>query len=692
MDEQKGHGRRIFFTIYRLLFVLLSFGIGVFLTIWGGKLLSLGGSAWYLLAGLAYLVIAVGYFTRSQYALPLAVITFLLTLVWALYEVQLSYWGLIPRLVVPALMLMLALWLAAAMPVARVRLANWSATVIFIALLATLVSAFYPHGGIHNGVVKAANGNSATQESKSENWEFFGRDASGTRFAPYTDITPENVHKLKVAWTYHTGRRLTGPAIGVDENTPLQIGDTLYSCTPLNVVTAIDADTGKARWRFDPHAQTAEHVTCRGVGYYDVQSDDTLSAEEKASPALQQCPQRIMVSTVDARLLALNAKTGELCDDFGDHGSVDLKQGMGDTENSKRYHPTSTPVIMGHIAVLGGWVRDIVHGEPSGVVRAFDVRDGNVVWAWDVGKPENITDPEKGRVYTLETPNVWTIPGFDKELNLVYLPTGNGPPDYWGGDRNEAKEKYGSAVVAVDASTGKTKWVFQTVHHDIWDYDLPSQPVLFHMKNEQGEDVPVLIQTTKTGQIYVLDRRTGKPVTRVEELPVAHQGAEGEHLSATQPFSTGMPQLGVEPLSEKSMWGVTPFDQLMCRIDFKKSTYLGMYTPPSEKPYIEWPSLLGGMNWGGITIDEHTGTLFVNDMRMPLRMSLVRKEEMAKYKVSTDEVPGFMGTVRPQVAGPYGGVRIDILQSALGVPCNTPPFGTMSAIDLNSRQIGRAHV
>lgn len=252
------------------------------------------------------------------------------------------------------------------------------------------------------------------------------------------------------------------------------------------MVTAIDADTGKARWRFDPHAQTAEHVTCRGVGYYDVQSDDTLSAEEKASPALQQCPQRIMVSTVDARLLALNAKTGELCADFGDHGSVDLKQGMGDTENSKRYHPTSTPVIMGHIAVLGGWVRDIVHGEPSGVVRAFDVRDGKVVWAWDVGKPENITDPEKGRVYTLETPNVWTIPGFDKELNLVYLPTGNGPPDYWGGDRNEAKEKYGSAVVAVDASTGKTKWVFQTVHHDIWDYDLPSQPVLFHMKTSRA--------------------------------------------------------------------------------------------------------------------------------------------------------------------------------------------------------------
>ncbi|VTN04866.1 Quinate/shikimate dehydrogenase (quinone) [Raoultella ornithinolytica] len=462
MDEQRGSGRRIFFTVYRVIFVLLSFCTGLFFTFWGGKLLTLGGSAWYLLAGVAYLLIAIGYLIRSQYVLPFTIVTFLLTLVWALYEVQLSYWGLIPRLVVPALLLMLGLWLATTLPVKRtaVRYANWSASAIFIALLATLVSAFSPHGGIHHGVVKAAADSKPTLASQSDNWEFFARDASGTRFAPYDDITPENVKNLKVAWTYHTGRRVSGPGIGVDENTPLQIGDTLYSCTPLNVVTALDADTGKARWRFDPHAQTAEHVTCRGVGYYDVQNDTTLTAQEKASPDLQQCPQRILVSTVDARLLALNAKTGELCDNFGRHGSVDLKQGMDNTENSKRYHPTSTPVIMGHIAILGGWVRDIIHGEPSGVVRAFDVRSGNVVWAWDVGQPENVTDPQKGRVYTLETPNVWTVPGFDKELNLVYLPTGNGPPDYWGGDRNEAKEKYGSSVVAVDASTGETKWVF----------------------------------------------------------------------------------------------------------------------------------------------------------------------------------------------------------------------------------------
>lgn len=267
MDEQRGSGRGIFFTVYRVIFVLLSFCIGLFFTFWGGKLLTLGGSAWYLLAGVAYLLIAIGYLIRSRYALPLAIATFLLTLVWALYEVQLSYWGLIPRLVVPALLLMLGLWLATTLPVKRVRVryANWSAAAIFVVLLATLVSAFYPHGGIHHGVVKAASDSKPTLAAQNDNWEFFARDASGTRFAPYDDITPENVKNLKVAWTYHTGRRVSGPGIGVDENTPLQIGDTLYSCTPLNVVTALDADTGKARWRFDPHAQTAEHVTCRGV-------------------------------------------------------------------------------------------------------------------------------------------------------------------------------------------------------------------------------------------------------------------------------------------------------------------------------------------------------------------------------------------------------------------------------------------
>ncbi|MCT6882025.1 MAG: pyrroloquinoline quinone-dependent dehydrogenase, partial [Snodgrassella alvi] len=418
----------------------------------------------------------------------------------------------------------------------------------------------------------------------------------------------------------------------------------------------------------------------------DMDKDESLTAAEKAAYTEPVCRRRIVVSTVDARLFTLDADKGTLCPGFGNKGYVDLKTYMGPTENSKRYHPTSVPVMMGHLTVVGGWVRDIVHGEPSGAVRAFDVRDGKLVWTWDIGKPDGLAKP--GQNYTLETPNVWTIPTYDKELNQVYLPTGNGPPDYWGGDRNHIKEKFGAAVVALDASTGKLRWVRQLIHHDVWDYDLPSQPVMYDVTNDKGQKVPALIQTTKTGQIFVIDRRNGEFVTKVVERPVpTAPAAEGEHLATTQPDSVGMPSIGNETLTEQRMWGITPFDQLYCRILFKKSVYKGRFTPPGAQPYIEWPSLLGGMNWGGISIDESRNLMFVNDMRMALRMQLVTREQAKQYKVSTDEVPGFMGTIRPQVAGIYGGVKIDILQSPLGVPCQQPPFGTMSAIDLTTKQL-----
>ena len=677
----------------RVLFSLLVLVVSLALIYGGVKLVALGGSSYYLIAGLAYLLLAVLFFLRKRIGISLSVAIFLATCVWAFYEVgQFSYWQLLPRLVVPAIILTLSLWVGATLPGLPLntrRAANRSGVAVFLALIATLIAAFYPHGAISNPVAASDPAPAAEPSPAAQNWEFFGRNASGTRFAPYTQITPDNVNDLQVAWVYRTGRRTSGPGAGVDENTPLQIGNVLYSCTPENLITALDADTGKPLWKFDPHAKSEEHVTCRGVGYYDIDKDNSLSAEVKASyNDQQQCRQRILVSSVDARLFALDAQSGALCPSFGDNGYVDLKKGMGPTEHSKRYHPTSLPVVMGHLTVVGGWVRDIVAGEPSGAVRAFDVLTGKLAWAWDVGAPQNSDVTEADHQFALETPNVWTIPTYDKELNLVYLPTGNGPPDYWGGDRNQAKEKYGSAVVAVDASTGKAKWVYQTVHHDVWDYDLPSQPVLYDIKNAQGVKTPVLIQTTKTGHIFVLDRRTGKPFTEVQEraVPTA-PAAHGEHLSPTQPYSVGMPVIGADPLTEKSMWGVTTFDQLYCRILFKDSVYVGPFTPPGEKPYIEWPSLLGGMNWGGMSIDENTGMMFVNDMRMPLRMSLVTKENSKKFKVSTDEVPGFMGTIRPQVAGIYGGIKIDIMQSPLGVPCNKPPFGSMSAIDLNTQKL-----
>ena len=687
--EQPSSVERSGSKVYRYFFIVLTGLAALFLIVQGSKLISLGGTSYYLIAGIAYLAIAVLYAMKKALGLWLSILTFVATIIWSVTEVQaLDFWQYIPRLVVPTILFVLSLWASRSLQNLdknKIKAANAVGIVGLIACVAALIAAFFPHGKILNPIEIVQNPELAKPNAQNnDNWEYFGRSGNGTRFAPYSDITPENVKDLKVAWTYHTGRDTKA---GVDENTPIQIGSTLYSCTPTNIISAIDGDSGKALWKYDPKAKTAEHITCRGVGYYDATQDKSLTAADLQSAGLKACPQRILTSTVDGRLIALNAKTGALCPEFGINGQVDVLHDMGPTEQSKRYHPTSTPLIAGHVAVLGGWVRDIVHGEPSGVVRAYDVRTGKLAWAWDVGNPELVGEPKDGKGFTLETPNMWTIPTYDKDLNLVYLPTGNGPPDYWGGDRNSAKEKFGSAVVAVNASTGKTVWSYQMVHHDVWDYDLPSQPVLYDVTNEQGQKVPALIQTTKMGQIFVLDRRTGKPVTKVEERPVDTNGAEGEKLSPTQPFSVGMPQIGNTTLTEQDMWGISTFDQLACRIDFKDSVYNGMYTAPGEKPYIEWPSLLGGMNWGGVSIDESTDMMYVNDMRMPLRMSLVRKEDASKYKISTDEVPGFMGTVRPQYAGPYGGIKIDIMQSKLGVPCNKPPFGTMTAIDLKSKKV-----
>ncbi|MCE0743670.1 membrane-bound PQQ-dependent dehydrogenase, glucose/quinate/shikimate family [Acetobacter sicerae] len=678
---------------WRVLVALLCLLIGAGLAAGGFNLVMLGGSLYYLFAGFGYIVLAILLVLKQRIALPFSTGVFVATLLWAMFDTpEFGYWALLPRLVVPTILFVLSLWAAATLQSFTPKTRKQSVLgglALTCCLLLTLFEAFSPHGAIHNDTGFSRQPPLAVaKEDVPEDWQYFARNEHGTRYVPYSQITPENVGRLQVAWVYHTGRRLTGAGTGVDENTPQQIGNVLYSCTPENLVTAIDGDTGKALWKFDPQAHSAEHVTCRGIGYYDTDKDQTLSAEDKAAEPDAPCRQSIIVNTVDARLIGLDAHTGKLCPKFGNNGVVDLKPRMGPAENGKRYHPTGIPVVMGHTAVIGGWVRDIVHGEPSGVVRAYDVRTGALTWAWDVGDPDNANAADPSRTYTLETPNVWTIPTYDRALNFVYLPTGNGPPDYWGGDRDAVKEKFGAAIVAVDASTGQTKWVFQTVHHDVWDYDLPSQPVLFDVTNKQGETVPALIQTTKTGNIFVVDRRTGQPVTDVVEKKVATQpAADGEHLSPTQPFSVGMPDIGARPLTESSMWGVSTFDQLYCRIMFRNSVYEGPFTPPGEKPYIEYPSLLGGMNWGGVSIDEARGLMFVNDMRVPLRMMLVNKNNASHYKISMDEVPGFMGTLRPQVAGPYQGVRIDILQSPLAVPCNTPPFGTMSAIDLRSKKL-----
>lgn len=644
--------------------------IGLMLTVGGTQLIWLDGSWYYALAGIGILLSAILFIRRKSAGAWLYGLVFLATLVWAYGEVGLNFWQLIPRVVAPTVLALLVLLLYPLFNSARsgMKIAYPVAAVLVAALVGTGIAAFSPQG-----VVRATSPSTPVSPLASEDmdpdWSAYGRTPAGTRFAPFDQINKENVNQLEVAWTFRTGDVPTNGA--EDQNTPLQVGDTVYVCTAHNIVFALNAETGAERWKFDPQAKAPVWQRCRGVSYY---------REAILSP--DACSERIMLTTIDARLIALDAKTGQQCSQFGNNGTVDLSQGMGEIKPGY-YFQTSAPTIMRDLVLIGGWVfdnRDV--DEPSGAVRAFSALTGELVWAWDLGNPEITKLPPEGESYTRSTPNVWSTPSFDDELGLIYLPTGNSPPDFWGAHRTKAAEDYTASVVALDIETGRERWKFQTVHHDLWDYDVPSQPALYDIPDGKGGVVPALVQVTKRGQIFLLDRRTGEPLAPVEEKPVPQGAQEGDWTSPTQPYSVGMPSIGNEPFTEASMWGATPLDQLYCRIEFKKMHYEGEFTPiRAGQRSLIFPGYYGGMNWGSASINEDNGYLIVNDIRMPQWATLLPREEADKETASSAH-DGFA----PQTGTPFG-VSKNGFMSPLGVPCHAPPYGTISAIDLKSRQL-----
>lgn len=639
------------------------------LVIDGMKMASLGGSVYYIITGIALLIAGGLLALRRTEALWLFAATTAASVIWALWEVGLDFWQLVPRLA-PFVVMTLIFALLTPVLAGRWRKRSWLVAGLAAAAFVSVgVLAFVPHGVTKPDASAAARQEiAAPAESR---WQYYGRAPDGTRFAPESQITPENVAELEVAWTYRTGD--IGQAGGQYQSTPIQIGNTLYFCTPLNRVIALNATTGEQVWDFDPGVEnTGIWNRCRGVGYYQ-------SAQAAQGDI---CAERIVLTTLDARLIQLDSQTGELCQDFGTGGTVDLKAGMGEIKPS-HYQPTSMPTIVGGRVVVGGWVQDN-HSvdEPSGVVRAFDAETGDLIWAWDIGRP-GLGLPEPGESYSRATPNVWSTPAFDEGLGLIYLPTGSHQPDFFGGLRPEISERYSTSVVALDIATGEERWVFQTVHHDLWDLDVASQPALYDISGEGGETIPVLAQVTKRGQIFLLDRRTGEPVAEVEERPVPQEHAEGDWVSPTQPYSIGMPAIGTEPLTEASMWGATFYDQLQCRIQFRQLRYEGEFTAPTLEPSIVYPGYYGGMNWGSAAVDHGNGYLIVNDIRMPGVVKLVNRE------VADSAPPGAhagMGYIQPQSGTPYGIEHLGLM-SPLGIPCNAPPWGTFSAIDLETQQL-----
>ncbi len=508
-------------------------------------------------------------------------------------------------------------------------------------------------------------------------WPFVGGDIGGQRFSPLADIDKTNVGRLKPAWTYHTGDSAPGDATHSTtafEAAPIEFDGTLYVCSPNDRVIALDPETGAEKWKFVPvvNQDGVYEAVCRGVSHW----------RDAAAAADAVCRDRLYVGTVDARLIALDAKTGTPCADFGNAGTVNLKDGLGDVRPGE-YYMSSPPLIIGDLALTSGFVKDVQRLDaPSGAVRAFDTRTGALKWVWDPVPPERApvtADAVKGgAVLTRGTPNVWGIMSADPSQGLVYVGTGNPSPDHYGGPERDHMDYFGSSIVALDAATGAVRWHFQTVHHDLWDYDVGAQPVFYSHHGATG-DVPAVIGATKLGFLFLLDGRDGSPLFPVDERPVPQSTVPGERSAPTQPFPTKPAPILPEKLTRDSIWGVTFWDRGKCRDAFSALDYDGPFTPPSLKGVLEYPGLGGGINWGSVSVDPARHRMIVNVQMLPFTIKLVPRENLAPGTKAGSDLVGF----GPQEGTPYAVARAPFL-SPWNTPCMPPPWGKLVAIDLDT--------
>ncbi|NAO96288.1 MULTISPECIES: glucose/quinate/shikimate family membrane-bound PQQ-dependent dehydrogenase [unclassified Halomonas] len=728
---------------------LLLFIIGLVLAFGGSKLVSVGGSAYYLIAGLSIIACGILFALRKGAALWLYALILFATLVWALWEVGLDWWQLVPRVAILCLIGILLL-----LPWWRKPLHSKGGSLALVgsitaAVIVAIASQFNDPGTIEGSL--AANNQSTTDsvnpaQVAGDDWPAYGGTNAGTHYSSLDQITPENIGELEEVWRIQTGDKAgpNAPPEITNQNTPLKVNDSLYICTSHSRAMALSPETGETLWAFDPEISTMgaddfsgwAHMTCRGLAYYDAANystdtndsatDSTEVTNSDAAPnsatalsfdifddsdifslnlsflsllfgveeengAPQQpmlsetdvmCPRRLYLPTADARLIALNADTGERCASFGNNGEIDLTNNIGDFSPGG-YYSTSPATVTENLVILGGHVTDNSSiDEPSGVIRAFDVHTGELVWNWDSGNPDD-TDPlPEGETYTRGSPNVWAPISVDEELGLVYLPMGNATPDQYGADRTENDETYSAGLVALNLEDGQVEWVYQFVHHDLWDMDSPAQPVLIDLATSDGTQ-PAVIQPTKQGSLYVLNRETGEPIVPIEEVPAPQGAVEGDWTAETQPRSAL--NLLPPPLTERDMWGASPFDQMMCRIQFNSLRYEGQYTPPSLEGSIVYPGNVGVMNWGGVAVDPERQALFTGAKYLAFVSTLIPREEVEEGQGSASEQG-----LQANEGAPYA-VELGPLLSVLGLPCQAPSWGDVAGIDLQSNEVVWKH-
>lgn len=532
------------------------------------------------------------------------------------------------------------------------------------------------------GLQTASAQSSANSAGATKNdWAYYGHDAGGTRYSPLTQINRENVKHLKVAWTFHTGDISDGKGrrkrSGL-ETTPILVDGTLYLTTPFNRVFAVNPETGKQLWVYDPMIELdgdyGDGLINRGVATWL----DPSRAKGR------RCRRRIFESTLDARLIALDSATGNPCMDFGNRGQISLRDVA--RYIPAQYHMTSPPSVIDDMVVVGSSIDDNSRlNMPSGVVRAFDARTGALRWKWEPLPPN---DPDSasatsgaGKTWRTGAGNAWSVMVVDSERDLIFVPTGSPSPDYYGGMR-VGDDKWADSIVALHAKSGELVWGFQLVHHDLWDYDSAPPPLLATLQHD-GKSVPAVIQSNKTGFLYVLNRDTGVPVFPVEERPVPQSDVPGEVTSPTQPFPLAPPALVPQKLSADEAWGITPADRDYCRERIKALRNEGIFTPPSLQGSLSEPGNVGGANWSGYAFDPQRGLLLVNTNNIAAEMGVVAAD---KYWDAADNNTSDLEYTQ-QYGAPYGMFRTFLFAKAHRLPCTPPPWGTLAAVDMTQGTI-----
>nr|WP_278116229.1 membrane-bound PQQ-dependent dehydrogenase, glucose/quinate/shikimate family [Mesorhizobium sp. WSM4875]WIE94696.1 membrane-bound PQQ-dependent dehydrogenase, glucose/quinate/shikimate family [Mesorhizobium sp. WSM4875] len=743
--------------MYRLTIAALVLITGIVLVIGGLWLAALGGSWFYATLGVMLGISGGLLAIRNPAGVGLYALAVLVTLFWALWEVGFDWWALAPRgglLLVLGLLVVIPGILNAINPTGDFRRTvfdtNYAslAVVILLAAGVGLYSMFQtPHDladEFDQGRMKVVA--PANESVPPGEWVAYGRTSMGQRYSPLAQITPENVNRLQVAWTYETGqvRDENDPQETTYEVTPLMVNDTVYICTPFSTVIALDPVSGKEKWRFDPKLkqpprQTTQHMTCRGVSYQQISPErlppEVTLAPDQAQPDVQEntevqqsvdevttqaagvpqnvvtgeakpdspnprvdreqppiqvtltreCMKRLFVPTSDGRLISISADSGKICPGFGGQdGTVNLWANMPNVTPGS-FYSTSPPVVTENLVIVAGAVNDnVATTSPSGVIRAYNTFTGALVWNFDSKKPDETTPIPNGETYSNNAPNSWSVASYDPKLGLVYFPMGNESPDQFGANRGPNTERFSSSILALHADTGKVAWVFQTIHHDLWDYDVPAQPSLVDL-TVGGQDVPTLVAPTKQGEVFVLNRATGKPVLPVEEEPAPQGAVDGDHTAPTQPHSAV--SFRPAPLREADMWGATVIDQLYCRIRFRQLRYDGAFTPPSLNGSIVYPGNFGVFNWGALAVDPQRDIAFAMPVYLAFTSQLIHRPDDTTRVVSQKGAPVF----NENFGAPYA-AKMGPFYSFLQLPCQQPPWGYVAGVDLRTGKTVYRHV